>query len=425
MLRGTAKGEAAASQLGTYGHARPVSQEDVVAVYRSVLKREPESQAAIDKVVGRNVDLRTLIAEMLCSQEYLKTLPDPVPAYVPPPIPLLVPPRRVPASGETRVAVLVRSHVIDEKFEHLWRDLNGEGRRFDAFPLLDQSALGADLERIERTYPNVIWNHPDQLPELGLSQKTIDNIFWLCGDLSLDVAFVRFPQYDYYIMIDYDVHFTKGATEYVNRLCDRLLSSDEEVVDGVGLEFKSRPTLPGVTTDWPNFMDWSFFAAAAEVFPQVYHFYFPLVALSRRAVLQVFAQRHLEAARRTPPDKVVICEAFVPSNLMAAGLKCMDLNTLLPGSYELDSMGLQHLRSDRLAGQPLSYAIRHPQPGVEMVHAVYSQEKFLERNLNQRSGSRAELEWFSTELIETFAPTLQADLLEDYLSRARERMASF
>ena len=406
--------------------ARGVSQADVTAVYRGLLKRDPENQATIDQFVHNGVDLETTISKVRDSEDYRRTLSDPAAEQAPPPISRLIPPRRIPAPDEHRVAVLVRSHILDDKFNHLWRELNGQGRSFDAFPLLDRSTLGENAALIEANYPGMIWNHPDQLPELGLNQKSgRHNIFWLCGDLSLDLAFSRHPQYDYYIMIDYDVHFTIDAVAYLNRLCARLLSEDDEVIDGAGLDFKSRPVLPGVTIDWANYTDWEFYPAAAEIFPHVYHFYFPFVALSRRAVLQVLAQRQLEAARRTPPDKVVICEAFVPSSLMAAGLKCVDLNALLPGSYELHSMGLQHWRSERLAGQPLNYAIRHPHPGVEMVHAVYSDAKFLERNLNQRSGSRAELEWFSTELRETFASSLDAGLLETYLSRAREKMSTF
>jgi hypothetical protein len=344
----------------------------------------------------------------------------------PPPIPRLVPLRYVSASDPRRVAVLVRSHVADEKFDYLWQDLNREGRRYDVFPLLDQSALGGNAAALEAKYPGVIWNHPDRFASLGLSQKAFGfNMLWLHGDFSMYVALIDKPDYDYYVMIDYDVHFTNNATEYLNRLCDRLTSPTEEILDGVGLEFKSRPTLPGVTTDWPNYTNWEFFAAAAEAFPTVFHFYFPFVALSRRALMQLLAQRQLEAARHTPADKVVICEAFVPSSLMAAGFRCIDLNDLLPGSYELDSMGLQHLRSDRLGGQPLSYAISHPQLGVEMVHAIYSQEQFLKRNLSQRSGGSAELTWLSDQLTEHFAASLDADLLQDYLARVREKIAAF
>lgn len=345
---------------------------------------------------------------------------------VPPPIPLLVPPRHILGSEFYRFAVLVRSHVVDEKFDHLWRDLNGPNRRFDVFPLLDQAALGANFESIERKYPGTIWNHPDRFARFGLNQKASGfNMLWLHGDFSMYVALVDKPDYDYYIMIDYDVHFTKGGTDYINKICDCLSLMGDNVIDGVGLEFKSQPTLRGVTTDWPHFMDWEFFAAASGAFPQVFHFYFPFVVLSRRALIYVLAQRQLEAARRTPADKVVICEAFVPSSLMAAGLKCMDVNNLLPGSYELDTMGLQHLRSDRLAGQPLSFAIRNPQLDVEMIHAVYSQEQFLSRNLNQRSGSRFELEWFLKEIEANFAASLNVDLLADYVARAREKIAAW
>ncbi len=401
--------------------ASAVSQDDVIAVYRSVLGRDPESSAIIQQFVDQGIDLEAMIAQALRSEEYReKQQPD---AYLvkhpPPSIPSLIRPSLKP-KGEHRVAVLVRSHVVDEKFDHLWRDLSGEGRRFDVYPLLNQAMLGVEAKQIEARYPGVIWNHPDQFPALGLNQKPeIYDTLWLCGDFPLYVSAMQYPDYDYYILIEYDVHFTKNATDYINRLCDRLLLSGVDVMDGVGLDFKPEPTLAESRTDWP------FFGAAARAFPYVYHFYFPFLVCSRRAVTQVFAQRQLEAARQTAGDQVVICEAFVPSSLMAGGLRCADLNTALPGSYEMESMNLQRQTPEQLAGQPLDFAIRHPAPRVEMVHGVYSQRQFLERNLGLRSGSRAELEWFSTEVVQTFGASLDADLLDGFLSRARDRMAAF
>ena len=424
VLLGGAAGDAP-SELGQLQPetGELVTRDEIAAIYRTLLGADPP-QAVVEGFLARRCDIATVLSQVLRmrggdDRTAVDTTDIPPP---PTPIPVMVPARYPPVPSERRVAVFLRSHVVDEKFHDIWRALSGSRRLYDVFLLLDQAAIGSQKQAIDNTYPGVIWYHPGQMPAMGLHQRSGDsNIYWLCGDISLFTALLTEPQFDYYVMIDYDVHFCKNAKDYLNGLTQKLRDI-EDMPDGLGLEYRSAPTVPAIAGAWPGYVGWEFFAAAHRVFPEVFHFYFPIVALSRRAILCVLAQRQLESLRRTPAEDVVNAEAFVPSCLMAAGMKCMDLNEFIPGSYKPDSMGLQHLRSDRVSGQPLSYAASHPPDGVEMIHAVYSQRRFLERNLTQRGNDHKQLEWLIGEIEQNFASSLDSDVLEAFLERARKRL---
>ena len=108
---------------------------------------------------------------------------------------------------------------------------------------------------------------------------------------------------------------------------------------------------------------------------------------------------------------------------MSAGFNCQDFNTVLPGSYHIDSMGLQHVVAGKLSGIPLSRAIAEPQPGVEMVHGVYSDEHFLGRNLSLVWSSPAGLEMYIREVPNQYSDLIAPGLVADYLGRAGRRVA--
>lgn len=328
-----------------------------------------------------------------------------------PPIPALIPPLGI--DSRKRVAVLIRTHTVtDDKFRDLWLDLNQAGRQFDVFPLVDSTQRVAD-------YDQVIWHSEEECPSLGLYQKACGSLLWLCGDFPLYFAAYQQPSYHWYIMIEYDVHFSQDATKFLNQLCELFFAPEEQMPDGIGLTF-SGPTLSpmDVTTQWP------FFKAAANVFRNVYWSYFPFIALSRRAILHLFAHRQLEAARQTPPDKIVHCEAFVPSTLIASGFTFSDLNNFFPGAYQHETIGFNHRSPERLTGLPLSYARQKPDSSVAMIHAVYSQRGFLERNFCERAGNKAELEQYINFISGTYSPWLDANLVQEYISRAGIQMNS-
>lgn len=400
--------------------SNPVTHADVTAVYRGVLGRDPESVEVVDAFVAQGLSLEDMIAQALRSEEFLNGRGAALGGYAGAQIPQLVqlPPPRPP--GQPRVAALIRSHVMDDKFHHMWDALQGggEARLYDVFGLLDGDVLGPRKAEIDARYPATIWTFAEDVRAAGLAQRSDQHPnMWLLGDFAMYLSVVQQPQYDYYVMIDYDLHFTRDAVAYINRLCERLLASDQEVLDGVGLDFSREPTPASQPRDWP------FFAPAAKAFPLVWHFYFPIVAASRRGLLHAFAGRQLEAARHTASQDLVFSESFLVCSLMSAGFNCQDFNTVLPGSYQIDSMGLQHVVAGRLSGVPLSQIVAEPDLGVEMVHGVYSDEHFLARNLSLVWSSPDGLQMYLRQVPTQYAGLIAPELIADYLGRAERRDA--
>ena len=326
-----------------------------------------------------------------------------------PPIPKLVPSLKNGSANGNTVAVLIRSHFVDEKFHDLWNVLNAPNREYDIFPLLDNSS-----GTVQSSYPNTVWHSKQTLHNLGLHQSEgRDLIFWLCGDFPLYFAICQQPNYQHYIMVEYDVHFTQDGVAYLNQLCRALRDTD---CDGVGLEFGPVRGEPGKKHPWP------YYDSSTLMFQDVYKIYYPVVAVSRRGILQMFAQRQLESARRVKADQVVHCESFSPSCLLAAGLTCKDLNDVLPNSYSMRTMGLNHATAEGLVGIPLKYAQHHPDRDTAMIHAVYSDREFLKKNLAQRSGSRLGLEIFIDRVSTLYGRHLSEELKDEFLLAARQRL---
>jgi hypothetical protein len=402
----------------------PVTHDDVEAVYRAVLGRDPESREIVESFVAQGIGLEDMIAQALRSDEFLNGRGAQLGRYTGRPIPWQVQLPRSPPAGAPRVAALIRSHVMDDKYHQMWRALEGEGqdggepRAYDLFGLLDGDVLGPRKAEIDARYPNTVWTFAEDVRAAGLAQRSDAHPnMWLLGDFAMYLSVVQQPQYDYYVMIDYDLHFTGSAVGYMNRLCERLLDTSQETLDGVGLDFSREPTPASQPRDWP------FFAPAAKAFPFVWHYYFPIVAASRRGLLHAFAGRQLEAARQTPSEDLVFSESFLVCSLMSAGFNCQDFNTVLPGSYQIDSMGLQHVARGKLSGLPLSRAEADAFPGVEMIHGVYSDEHFLQRNLSIVWNDPAGLQMYGREVPAQYAGLIAPALLDDYVGRAARREA--
>ncbi len=259
------------------------------------------------------------------------------------------------APPPVRVAVLIRGHKIDEKLLDLHRHLQSDAATYDLFLLLDETngALATGLAK------SVTFSLP-RCAELGLEYAT-PRLFWLCGDVALFFAYRALPDYTHFVMIDYDVEFVRSGPAMLNAVVARLREPGLPEIDAIGLQYSI------VGPSWP------YHAAAARAFGDVRFFYFPFVALSRRALAYLHAQRRLE---RQGSGEVVICEAFVPGHLHPAGFHCVDLNEILPGSYE------SRARDSSMRFHPLGMPLGarfDVGPKIEMVHPVYGAADHLAR----------------------------------------------
>ena len=151
------------------------------------------------------------------------------------------------------------------------------------------------------------------------------------SDLLFSICHEKKPGYRHYVIIEFDVHFVENGREWMETFC-HLLSSHQPMIDMVA------PYLGQAAPDW------HWFQSAALRFPKVMQSFFPVVALSERAILADGLGRLDEARVKPRWDAPIFCEAFLPSVLGELSHVLLDLNQALPGSYAATTF-LTHLPS--------------------------------------------------------------------------------
>jgi len=280
-------------------------------------------------------------------------------AFVPP-APVAIENRTL-KGGSADVAVLVRTHRVDEKLYDLLEKLNRGRTSFDVYPIIDETN-----GRPEINADNVIWHSAAACHALGLTQPH-QALLWFCGDFPFYFALREIPHYKHYIMVEYDIDMVRSDASFMNRLADALRTPEFETVDFAAMQFAK----VGPVSGW--------YEACHKVYPHEYCYgvYFPFIIMSKRAAAYLFSQRQLEAARKTPRADIIHCESFAASAAMAGGFRCVDVREIMPGCYDFGLMAMQMGQYGGL-GKPLGAKLDIPD-GVEMVHPIYGYEEFLER----------------------------------------------
>jgi len=294
------------------------------------------------------------------------------------------------SSKDRSVAVLLRSHLLDDKFRDLLEVLATGTHDYDLYPVLDATngLWDDDLE-------NALWHSERACKELGLTQRH-PSLLWLCGDFPFYFALRDLPPYSHYIMLEYDVELVRHNAEFLSLIVDQLRKKRGSGIDAVGLGLK-RPHA-----------DWEWTKACHRVYADVWSMYFPFVILSRRAASYMYGQRQLEAFREPKPAEIIHCEAFTPSCLKFGGFHCMDLNELVPGCYSMPLMSLAH---GGYMGQQ-----RAIEPPIEMIHPIYEPQLFLRRFLGEAEIGRVSKREFLDALRSENFSSLPRDLLDTFES---------
>jgi hypothetical protein len=253
-----------------------------------------------------------------------------------------------------RVAVLVRTHLVTDKLHDLLRILE-RGVGYDLFVCADESRGAMALAGRA-----VLSHSVSMCDEIGLMGSLPDeNVLWYCGDYAFYCAHHLIPDYDFYILIEYDVDLVRGNALGIEGLINRL--KDE---DGDYDLLACRYGVPGEGWGWAE--------TCRDYFNRVYSLLFPFVVLSNRAVRYLYDWRRHETKHPPASGRYAFCEALVPSALNAAGgFRCADLNDLMPGCYEPDTF--------RVGAPMLLGALPALNRRVEWVHPVFSENEYLER----------------------------------------------
>jgi hypothetical protein len=295
-------------------------------------------------------------------------------------------------NSRPRVAVLVRTHVVDEKLLHLLGVLS-QSRRYDLFVVADETNGTLDVGPYRKLSHTVA-----SCQSFGLPAEH-HRILWHCGDYPFYFAAAENPDYDYYLMIEFDVDLVGGSPAFVEALIARFGHYDL-------ISEHFRLAEPG----------WEWFPAASCVYETVYTAgLFAFIALSRRAVAFLLRARQAEGLRGAKGDEIIHCEALCGSAL-AAGFACASMNELIPGATD---RGCFHdpcfdlETSHYLLGQ-----YRVDIPGVALVHPVYDLAGYLRKGW-QKSLHNGDVRGFFAKLkdIDLADPAAQR-LVADYRATA-------
>ncbi|WP_338661173.1 hypothetical protein VQH23_13085 [Pararoseomonas sp. SCSIO 73927] len=248
------------------------------------------------------------------------------------------------AAGEPRrIAVLLRSHLKGSaKAMELAAQLSAVPE-WDVYFAADETNGELDVSPYRKVPHSV-----DACRAIGLLMDRPRAMAYL-GDYPFYATFPAIPDYDFYLMIEYDVGLAEKGGDYFHRLAAALRSPEMADLDLVGTNH--RRLAPGRDP-------------RPHRFAQAWKSIFPIIGLSRRAIRHLYAERLREVTQPPLSDgsQNVYCEYFVPSAMEAAGrFRCLPLNEVVPGSVDKVSFNTRESRVLHHEGRlPIASALLHP-----------------------------------------------------------------
>lgn len=227
-----------------------------------------------------------------------------------------------------RYAVLFRTHIWDDYVERQYQRLKANIGRGYLYVLLDETN-----GPIETGKERVVSHTNPAIESLGLADAKSGNFLWYNGDYPLYFFYDRHPEYDYYVMSEYDVT--------VNGSIDSIV--DEVAQAGAGLLALAK----GETTE-------DKIVSCLDVYPreEAQKRLICIAVFSREAVRALFDKR-IELSREYAAGRIrrwPFCENFIPAELRRRGFKLMELTDFgstenydwWPPVLERDLDDLQH-----------------------------------------------------------------------------------
>jgi hypothetical protein len=273
----------------------------------------------------------------------------------------------IPALGRSvipnpapRVAVLVRTHVVNDKVNDLISVLS-DSACFDLFVCADCT----NAELVFDAVP-VLRHRADDADKLLLPTNN-SRLLWYCGDYALYFSYVEIPDYDYYVLIEYDVDLPDRSSLLIEGLINRLDFSGPAPLDFVGC------------VCWQGGFENGWGRTVMGTYPEAHLSLFPFVVLSRPAIEYLLAERRAERNARLPSGRLMFCEAFVPSALNAGGFRRADLNQLIPRAYERSTFRIP--AADDQGPMLLGHHHADLARTTRLIHPVYDERNFVDYHL--------------------------------------------
>ncbi len=251
----------------------------------------------------------------------------------------------VNAKPAGRYAVLFRIHFWDEYAERQYQRLRAMVGDGDVFIVVDETSRAVPIP-----HGNVVSHTQAGVLALGLSGAGHGNVLWFNGDYPLYFFYQQHPQYDFYIMTEYDVVVQRKLDDVVERMA-------REGIDFVGL------------TKGETVADWPLASTCLDAYPadQIYKRLICIAMFSNAAVRRLF-DRRLELSRQHEAGALrrwPYCEGFIPTEVAAAGLVMAELSQFGPTSRYDWTPAIVETELPELAEQAFLHPVLDPQRFVQ------------------------------------------------------------
>ena len=230
-----------------------------------------------------------------------------------------------------RYAMVFRTHFWDDFAQRQLDRVKSRVKSGDVFILVDETRGKISNISAER----VVGLTDGEILAAGFIGAKEGSIQWYSGDVPLYLFYEKYPDYDYYVQMEYDVNIHVD----VDRLVERL---EADHVDVLGL------------TNLQSITRWHWLSTCTEAYglEGVRHQLICLSAFSNKGLAKL-RERRLEQATLFKSGQLrewPYCEGFVPSEAARQGLKVAELSDYgdtsayqwWPPYVEADLRRLQH-----------------------------------------------------------------------------------
>ena len=215
-----------------------------------------------------------------------------------------------------RYAVLFKCHFWDDFAQRQLERLKARAARADIFIFIDQTngvvgEVGHDEERVIRATEA-------DLEPLGLASYTQFSQFWFSADYALHILTRRQPDYDYFVMVEFDLVLNRDLDDIID-----TIARDE-------VDFVSHP-IPEPPIEQ---FHWLYTAEGVYEMSEMRHWLTCIAVFSNRAAHRLY-ERRVELSARYKAGEIPswpMCELAIPTEMNIGGFKMMPLGEL--GSLE-------------------------------------------------------------------------------------------
>ncbi len=296
-------------------------------------------------------------------------------------------------SETQKTAIIFRTHFWDDFAQRQFDRLLAEAGGCDVFVLVDETSrkvIGIPHDKIVRVTEST-------LLEMGLADAGEGNLLWFNGDYPLYLFQTLYPEYDYYLQLEYDVLINGGVAPLIE-------AAATQGVDFVGL------TKGEATPDWP----WVATCADAYRLDEIEHQLICLALFSGRALRHLWARRlDLSAAYARGDIRAwPMCEGFIATELTMAGMVCRELSDF--GDTALYDHWPPYLEAD------IGALVAH-----RFIHPVLDQERYVASMLKYHVGLKGYLNpnsLYHRKLRRLPAPRYLSALAASFADKARRNL---